>query len=79
MVSGRTVHLIVIDAIQGAGADGLLNPAGQCSCIVGDLAPSDCLSLDCQIGYRRMCSCGDWFLVADRASSLDRCPICRED
>ena len=79
MTSRRTVRLFVIDAIQAAGADGLLNAAGDCACLLRDLAPCDCMSLDCQIGYRRMCSCGDWFLVADRASSVDRCPVCRED
>jgi hypothetical protein len=79
VVTGRTVRLILIDAIQAAGADGLMNRAGQCACLVRDLSPADCLSLECQIGYRRMCSCGDWFLVADRSAATDRCPTCRED
>jgi hypothetical protein len=79
MEPAKTVRLILEDAIKAVGADGVFNADAQCACLVGDLAPCDQMGLDCQIGYRRICSCGDWFLVADRASTADRCPLCAEN
>lgn len=74
----RAVRQILIDAIQQIGADGLVNPSAECACLVCDLAPCDGIQLECRPGYRRMCQCGDWFLVADRNSKRDGCPICQE-
>jgi hypothetical protein len=56
---GTTVLMLVRNGIQAAGGDGLVNSHGQCACVLSDLAPCDCLSAECQIGYRRICSCGD--------------------
>lgn len=79
MTDNKTVQQILIHAIHLAGGDGLLNRAGKCACLKSDLAPCDRLSVDCRVGYLRICACGDWFLVADRSAATDRCPICRED
>jgi hypothetical protein len=38
MGTDRTVLLVVMDAIQVAGADGLVGYVVDCSCLVNDLA-----------------------------------------
>jgi hypothetical protein len=79
VTSRRTVQLTLEDAIRAAGGDGLLNADGECACLLNNLAPLDCLSVGCEIGYRRTCSCGEWFMVSDPSAVADRCPNCREE
>jgi hypothetical protein len=78
VTSCRTVQLILVDAIRAASGDGLLNADGECACLLDDLAPCDCLSVECEIGYRRTCSCGEWFMVSDPSMVADQCENCRE-
>jgi hypothetical protein len=79
MTSRRTVQMVLVDAIQAVGGDGLLNTDGACACLLDDLAPCDCLSVECEIGYRRMCSCGEWFMVSDPSVVADKCQNCGEE
>jgi len=78
MTSHQTVHTLLVQAIKSAGADGLINLYGECACTLDDLAPCDCLSLECQLGYRRTCACGEWFMVSDPSVEADRCEDCKE-
>lgn len=42
------------------GYDGLYNLAGECACLVSDLAPCSNLDADhCHPGYRAPCDCGE--------------------
>lgn len=37
--------------------DGLYNTDCECSCLVGDLAPCETISSECQAGYKTACDC----------------------
>jgi ribosomal protein S27AE len=67
---------IVWAAIQAAGADGLFNRAGECACVLADLAPASCLHEDCRIGRRGDCpKCGEFSVGAMGLERWD-CPFC---
>jgi hypothetical protein len=69
---------IVLEIIRNRGADGLLNASVECACLADDLAPCGGIQQECVIGYRRICACGDWFMVPSRESTGDKCEVCRE-
>lgn len=45
------VREMVRRALIEGGYDGLRNPDG-CGCVIDDLSPADCLTEQCQAGYR---------------------------
>ena len=54
------------------GYDGLYNTAGECACLVEDLAPCSESCLDCEPGYRGPCLCGgdhDFDLTSGRPTT----------
>ena len=44
---------ILLQAMKEAGADGLVNIWAECGCEKDDLAPGDCLSLECELAKTR--------------------------
>jgi hypothetical protein len=51
-----TVKDMIERALREGGFDGLYNGAGQCGCLLGDLAPCEWENFDCAAGYRIPCS-----------------------
>lgn len=47
-----TVLTVVRDAIQAAGLDGLCSAAGECACLLDDLAPCGEIGADCELGHK---------------------------
>ena len=53
------LELIVKQALELARCDGLFNEAGDCACLASDLAPCGSPNLECRVGVKRECDCGD--------------------
>ena len=71
-----TVGEITAEHLKANGYDGLCNDDAGCGCGLGDLAPCDCLSLDCVAAYKKIateadqdicdCEVGDTIYVAEK-------------
>ena len=44
---------MVKSALIAGGFDGLFNMDGGCACLVGDLSPGNCLSENCEAGFKK--------------------------
>ncbi len=71
----RTVKEIVRQHLEREGYDGLFNEAGECACLRDDLAPCNCMTEQCEAGYRVDCAdteCefanegGHWHMVDEK-------------
>ena len=51
------VARIISEYLKTNGYDGLYNLDGGCACEIGDLAPCECLNLDCKAGIKEPCDC----------------------
>lgn len=71
------VEEIVKEWLKAQGYDGLFNEAGECACLLEDLAPCGELSGECQAGHKIQCSdvVDDFQIVPEReVSSCETCP-----
>ena len=53
-----TVKEILVNYIQENNYDGLYSEF-ECACDINDLASCDQLMLDCTVGYKQPCDCGE--------------------
>jgi len=65
------------DAVLLAEGAGLANESLACQCWLDRLEPCGGARSECRIGFRKLCSCGDWFLAPVPNSVETRCPVCR--
>ena len=49
------VKKIVSDYLRSSGFDGLFNEEGPCGCGLDNLAPCECICLDCEPAYKQKC------------------------
>lgn len=66
------VIAIVEAGLKANGLDGLVVP-GTCGCVIGDLSPGDCLSHDCEGGYKHTHSQrpDDWIISTNNDPKTD--------
>ena len=67
-----TVIEIITDGLEAGGFGGLVQP-GICGCVIGDLAPAECLRGDCQAGYKHTHSMrqDDWIVSLKKEGVTD--------
>lgn len=62
---------IIEAALTTNGFEGLVVP-GQCGCIIGDLSPGNCLSDNCEAGFKHIHSVtGEWIVSTSRDGITD--------
>ena len=59
MTTTKTVLSVIEDAMDLGGYDGLVSVNADCSCLKSELAPCGYPQMDCSLGYRVPCSCGE--------------------
>ena len=65
------------NAVLLAEGAGLVNEPLACQCWLDRLEPCGGARSECQIGFRKPCSCGNWFLAPVPNSVETRYPVCR--
>ena len=63
---------IVEGGLKSKGLDGLV-VAGTCGCLIGDISPGNCLSENCDGGYKHTHSQRqtDWVISSNKAPKTD--------
>ena len=64
---------IIKEYLVQNGYDGLYNTAGECACLIEDLAPCSESCSDCEPGYKGPCLCGgdhDFDLTPNRPATI---------
>jgi len=80
-MNAPTINDILVSIITVAGADGLYNRIGECSCFTDDLAPCGGIQPTCELLRANVCDkCGEmWFApLTSHPEKTGLCDVCEE-